>query len=71
MGLLMLLLLLRFWQVIIAGTKENVDKSMRAAEKYREDLLKRGVLLIPLVWNVDKKTLPKKKLGFGGKPPVV
>lgn len=56
--------------VIIAGTAENVEKSMRAAEKYREDLLKRGVLLIPLVWNASKTTKPKKKLGFGGKPPV-
>jgi hypothetical protein len=44
---------------------------MRAAEKYREDLLKRGVLLIPLVWNASKTTKPKKRLGFGGKPPVV
>ncbi|KAG0569124.1 hypothetical protein KC19_6G066400 [Ceratodon purpureus] len=56
--------------VIIAGTAQSVEKSLRAAEKYREDLLKRGVLLIPLVWNENKATKPKKKLGFGSKAPL-
>lgn len=62
---------LLIYQVILAGTAENVEKSIRAAEKYREDLLKRGVLLIPLVWNANKATKPKKKLGFGSNPPLV
>lgn len=57
--------------MIIAGTAENVERSMKAAEKFREDLLKRGVLLIPLIWNVNKATQAKKKLGFGSKPPLV
>lgn len=64
-------LLAFFYQVIIAGTAENVERSIRASQKYREDLLKRGVLIIPLVWSKNNPTKPKKKLGFGVRPPVV
>lgn len=56
--------------VIIAGTAENVERSIRASQIYREDLLKRGVLIIPLVWSKNNPTKPKKKLGFGVRPPV-
>lgn len=51
-------------QVIIAGSAQTVEKAIRAAEKYREELLQRGVLLIPLVWSSKKSDVLKKK-GFG------
>lgn len=51
-------------QVIIAGSAQTVEKAIRAAEKYREELLQRGVLLIPLVWSAKKPDMLKKK-GFG------
>jgi hypothetical protein len=53
------------WQVIVAGSKEVVAKALRQADKYREELLKRGVLLVPLVWTGTNEA-PLKKKGFGG-----
>jgi hypothetical protein len=53
------------WQVIVAGSKEVVAKALRQADKYREELLKRGVLLVPLVWTGTNEA-PFKKKGFGG-----
>ncbi len=35
-------------QILIAGTKEQVESAIQAAEPLREDLIERGVLLIPL-----------------------
>lgn len=60
-----------FVQVIVAGSKEVVDKAMQRAERFREDLVARGVLLIPLVWKSGKEEFATKK-GFGGqrKPAV-
>jgi hypothetical protein len=55
----------QLWQVIVAGSKEVVAKVLRQADKYREELLKRGVLLVPLVWTGTNET-PFKKKGFGG-----
>lgn len=59
-------------QVIVAGSAERVEKSMKMADRYREDLLKRGVLVIPLVWSGQQGEPPKKK-GFGSlqKPAMV
>jgi hypothetical protein len=51
--------------VIVAGSKEVVAKALRQADKYREELLKRGVLLVPLVWTGTNEA-PLKKKGFGG-----
>lgn len=51
--------------VIVAGSKEVVAKALRQADKYREELLKRGVLLVPLVWTGTNEA-PFKKKGFGG-----
>eukprot|EP00249_Psilotum_nudum_P035681 c5679_g1_i1 orf=430-1782(-) len=50
--------------VILAGKKEAVTRAVQHAENYLNDLLKRGVLLIPLVFN-DKKEQPVRKRGFG------
>ncbi|KAL5713005.1 Protein LOW PSII ACCUMULATION 1 [Ranunculus cassubicifolius] len=50
--------------VILAGKKERVTKAIKNAERFRADLLKRGVLLIPVVWDEDKKPKVEKK-GFG------
>ncbi|EFJ05959.1 hypothetical protein SELMODRAFT_162731 [Selaginella moellendorffii] len=49
--------------VILAGTKESIKGALEKAERYRKDLLQRGVLLIPVEWRKKDET-PKKK-GFG------
>lgn len=51
-------------QVIVAGKKEAVTKAIQQAQRCREDLLKRGVLVIPIVWS-SEKVEPVKKRGFG------
>ncbi|KAG6431862.1 hypothetical protein SASPL_103431 [Salvia splendens] len=53
--------------VILAGKKETVDSAMRKAERFRTDLLRRGVILIPVVWGERRELLAEKK-GFGLSP---
>ncbi|KAF3677584.1 Protein LOW PSII ACCUMULATION 1, chloroplastic [Capsicum annuum] len=50
--------------VILAGKKETVSLAMRNAEKFRTELLKRGVLLVPVIWGEGSETKLEKK-GFG------
>ncbi|XP_074564093.1 protein LOW PSII ACCUMULATION 1, chloroplastic [Curcuma longa] len=50
--------------VILAGKKETVSRAMEKAERFRTELLKRGVLLIPVVWGDYSKRIVEKK-GFG------
>ncbi|KAH0738734.1 hypothetical protein KY290_037439 [Solanum tuberosum] len=50
--------------VILAGKKETVSLAMRNAEKFRTELLKRGVLLVPVIWGEGRETKIEKK-GFG------
>lgn len=59
----MTLLLLK---VILAGKKETVTLAMQKADRFRTELLRRGVLLVPVVWG-ERKTqeIDKKKKGFG------
>ncbi|KAK9945555.1 hypothetical protein M0R45_011064 [Rubus argutus] len=49
--------------VILAGNKETVSSSMQQA-RFRTDLLKRGVLLVPVVWGEVRAPQIEKK-GFG------
>ena len=37
-----------FWQVLAAGTPQQVADAVQAAEPYKEALAERGVLLVPL-----------------------
>ncbi|CAH9097132.1 unnamed protein product [Cuscuta europaea] len=53
--------------VILAGKKETVTLSMKRAERFRSELLKRGVLLIPVIWG-DGRDLQTPKKGFGLSP---
>ncbi|KAG6435154.1 hypothetical protein SASPL_100022 [Salvia splendens] len=53
--------------VILAGKKETVDSAMRKAERFRTNLLRRGVILIPVVWGERREPLAEKK-GFGLSP---
>ncbi|KAM7276533.1 hypothetical protein ACFE04_018399 [Oxalis oulophora] len=53
--------------VILAGTKETVSKAMQRAERFRTDLLKRGVLLVPVIWG-ERRELKMEKKGFGKAP---
>lgn len=50
--------------VILAGKKETVSLAMRTAERFRTELLKRGVLLVPIIWG-DGKGPQLEKKGFG------
>ncbi|XP_073100210.1 protein LOW PSII ACCUMULATION 1, chloroplastic isoform X2 [Elaeis guineensis] len=53
--------------VILAGNKETVSRAMEKAERFRTELLKRGVLLIPVIWG-DYRQTPIDKKGFGLPP---
>ncbi|KAE9593823.1 putative tetratricopeptide-like helical domain, protein LOW PSII ACCUMULATION 1 [Lupinus albus] len=53
--------------VILAGKKETVSLALERAERFRTDLLRRGVLLVPVIWGEDKETKIEKK-GFGIRP---
>lgn len=50
--------------VILAGSKASVTQAMQRAERYRTELLKRGVLLIPVIFGASQKAQIKPK-GFG------
>ncbi|TQD70005.1 hypothetical protein C1H46_044460 [Malus baccata] len=50
--------------VILAGKKETVALSIQQAAKFRTELLRRGVLLVPVIW--DEVMAPQiEKKGFG------
>lgn len=48
----------------MAGKKETVSKAIQKCEKFRTELLERGVLLIPVIFDDKKKNNVAKK-GFG------
>lgn len=50
--------------VILAGKKETVTLAMQKADRFRTELLRRGVLLVPVVWG-ERKTPEIEKKGFG------
>ncbi|CAK7348283.1 unnamed protein product [Dovyalis caffra] len=50
--------------VILAGKKETVSLAMQKAERFRTELLRRGVLLVPVIWGESKAPEVEKK-GFG------
>ncbi|CAM8933313.1 unnamed protein product [Rhodiola kirilowii] len=50
--------------VIVAGNKETVSLAMKKAERFRTELLSRGVLLVPVIWS-DGKAPPVERKGFG------
>ncbi|OVA04306.1 Tetratricopeptide repeat-containing domain [Macleaya cordata] len=51
--------------VILAGKKETVSIAIQKAERFRTELLKRGVLLVPVIWGEGRRPQIEKK-GFGG-----
>lgn len=51
--------------VILAGKRETVFMAMQKAERFRTELLRRGVLLIPVIWG-EVEAAPVEKKGFGG-----
>ncbi|KAI3409432.1 TPR_REGION domain-containing protein [Psidium guajava] len=53
--------------VILAGKKETIAPAMQKAERFRTELLRRGVLLIPVIWG-EGKAAPLEKKGFGSSP---
>ncbi|KAG4913688.1 hypothetical protein AAZX31_19G196600 [Glycine max] len=53
--------------VILAGKKETVSLAMQRAERFQTELLRRGVLLVPVIWGEGQETKLEKK-GFGLKP---
>ncbi|KAJ7972941.1 protein LOW PSII ACCUMULATION 1, chloroplastic [Quillaja saponaria] len=53
--------------VILAGRKETVSFAIQKAERFRTELLRRGVLLVPVIWGEGRTTKIEKK-GFGLTP---
>ena len=53
------------FKVILAGKKETVTLAMQKADRFRTELLRRGVLLVPVVWGERKTPEVEKKRGFG------
>ncbi|BAT86320.1 protein LOW PSII ACCUMULATION 1, chloroplastic isoform X1 [Vigna umbellata] len=53
--------------VILAGKKETVSQAMQRAERFRTELLRRGVLVVPVIWGEGRETKIEKK-GFGLQP---
>ncbi|CAN1859390.1 Protein LOW PSII ACCUMULATION 1, chloroplastic [Linum perenne] len=47
-----------------AGKKETVNLAVKKAERFRTELLKRGVLLVPVIWDESRRSEIEKK-GFG------
>lgn len=54
------------FKVILAGEKEIVSLAMQKAERFRTELLRRGVLLVPVIWGESRVPEVEKK-GFGGR----
>ncbi|KAL9397358.1 hypothetical protein Peur_011611 [Populus x canadensis] len=52
--------------VILAGKKETVSLAMQKAERFRTELLRRGVLLVPVIWGESRAPDVEKK-GFGSR----
>ncbi|KAI8574723.1 hypothetical protein RHMOL_Rhmol01G0376400 [Rhododendron molle] len=52
--------------VILAGKKETVSLAIQKAERFRTELLRRGVLLVPVIWGQAKAPQITKK-GFGNR----
>ncbi|KAK6120219.1 hypothetical protein DH2020_046125 [Rehmannia glutinosa] len=50
--------------VILAGNKETVASAMRKAERFRTELVRRGVILVPVVWGEGREPQVERK-GFG------
>lgn len=51
----------------MAGQKETVSLAIQRAERFRTDLLRRGVLLVPVIWG-EGRALQIEKKGFGLAP---
>ncbi|GMQ00046.1 hypothetical protein CsSME_00047288 [Camellia sinensis var. sinensis] len=51
--------------VILAGKKETVSLAIQKAERFRTELLRRGVLLVPVIWGEGSKAPQMDKKGFG------
>ncbi|KAI3749252.1 hypothetical protein L2E82_19859 [Cichorium intybus] len=49
--------------VILAGKKETVTLAIQKAERFRTDLLNRGVILVPVIWGERESQFEKR--GFG------
>lgn len=49
---------------ILAGEKETVSSAIQKAERFRTELLRRGVLLVPVIWGEGREPQIEKK-GFG------
>ena len=62
-------ILIEGWiQVILAGKKESVSLAVEKAERFRTELLRRGVLLVPVIWGEGRAPPQMEKKGFGVSP---
>ncbi|XP_073303410.1 protein LOW PSII ACCUMULATION 1, chloroplastic [Primulina huaijiensis] len=53
--------------IILAGNEETVALALKKAERFRTELLSRGVILVPVIWGEGKEPKIAKK-GFGLSP---
>ncbi|KAH6558492.1 hypothetical protein KP509_1Z061600 [Ceratopteris richardii] len=60
-----------FRPIILAGNRDTVMKSVQRAGRFRTELLKRGVILVPLIWSNTTEEQTKKKKGFGNQGTIL
>ncbi|XWS76542.1 hypothetical protein CRYUN_Cryun01aG0185600 [Craigia yunnanensis] len=61
-------ILIEGWiQVILAGDKESASLAIQKAERFRTELLRQSVLLVPIIWG-EGRTLQVEKKDFGLSP---
>ncbi|XVF32940.1 hypothetical protein REPUB_Repub17cG0126200 [Reevesia pubescens] len=53
--------------VILVGKKDSVSLAIQKAERFRTELVRRGVLLVPFIWG-EGRTPQVEKKGFGASP---
>ncbi|KAK9086430.1 hypothetical protein Syun_028824 [Stephania yunnanensis] len=58
--------------VVLAGKKDAVNMAIQKAERFRTELLNRGVLLVPVIWSEEgrRPTIEKKGFGSSSKTPA-
>jgi hypothetical protein len=55
-------------QIILVGDQTSLERTLKKAEKYRNELLARGLLLCPLAWGAGVQQLARKPKGFAPAP---
>lgn len=57
-----------FLQLILVGDSASLERTLKKAEKYRTELLARGILICPLAWGAGAEQMARKPKGFAPLP---